>query len=128
MEIKLDNQLLVLSNVYAPNDASQQIKFFQDLNKTLADHSDKNVIIEGDFSCALTPKDRKSVKQVSNKQALTNEIGNICSNVALRDISIESNPQTLSFVFHMARQSIQVPKPTRFFLNHDGFSQCNKRV
>ena len=29
LEIKLDNQNLVLANVYAPNDISQQIKFYQ---------------------------------------------------------------------------------------------------
>ena len=67
LEIKLDNQNLVLANIYAPNDITQQIKFFQGLNQTLNGYSDNNLIIGGDFNCALTPKDRKFVKQGSNK-------------------------------------------------------------
>ena len=100
LEIKLDNQNLVLANVYAPNDIPQQIEFYKDLNQTLREFSDSNLIIGGDFNCALTPKDRKSVKQGSNKYGVINEIGNLCSNFALTDIWRELNPQTLSFTWH----------------------------
>lgn len=99
LEIQLDNQHLVLANVYAPNDASQQVKFFKDLNKTLEDYSETNLIIGGDFNCALTPKDRKSVKQISNKHTVIKEIGRLCSNFALTDIWRDLNPQTLSFTW-----------------------------
>ena len=47
LEIKL-----VLANVYAPNDISQQIKFYQDLNQTPLRFPDSNLIIGGDFNCA----------------------------------------------------------------------------
>ena len=47
MEIKLDNQNLVLANVYAPNDILQQIKFYQNLNQTLRGFSDSNLVIGG---------------------------------------------------------------------------------
>ena len=104
LEIKLDNQNLVLANVYsgAANDIPQQIKFYQDLNQTLRGFSDGNLIIGGDFNCALTPKDRKSVKQGSNKhtQTVINEIGNLCSNFALTDIWRELNLQAQSFTWH----------------------------
>ena len=100
LDIKLDNQNLVLANVYAPNDISQQIKFYQDLNQTLRGFSECNLIIGGDFNCALTPKDRKNVKQRSNKHTVINEIENLCSNFALTDIWRELNPQALSFTWH----------------------------
>ena len=115
LEIKLDNQNLALANVYAPNDISQQIKFYQDLNQTLSGFSDCNLIIGGGFNCALTPKDRKSVKQRSNKPTVINEIEHLCSNFALTDIWRELNPQALSFTWH---DQVQVSKPTRFFPNH----------
>jgi len=99
LEIKLDNQNLVLANAYAPNDIPQQIKFYQDLNQTLSGFSDSNLITGGDFNCALTPKDRKSVKQSSNKHAVINEIGNLCSNFALAEIWRELNLQALSFTW-----------------------------
>ena len=100
LEIKLDNQNLVLANACAPNDISQQSKFYQDLNQTPSGFSDCNLIIGGDFNCALMPKDRKSVKQRSHKHTVTNEIENLCSNFALTDIWRELNPQALSFTWH----------------------------
>ena len=102
LEIKLDNQNLVLANVYAPNDIQQQIKFYQNLYQTLPGFSDRNLIIGGDFNCALTPKDRKStsVKQGSIKHTVINEIGHLCSNFALTGIWREINPQALSFKWH----------------------------
>ena len=92
LEIKLDNQNLVLANVYARNGIPQQIKFYQNSNQTLRGFSDSNLITGGDFNCALTPKDRKSVKRGSNKHTVINEIGNLCSNFALTDIWCELNP------------------------------------
>ena len=100
LEIKLDNQNLVLANVFAPNYIPQQIKFYQNLNQTLRGLSDSNLITGGDFNCALTPKDRKSVKQGSNKHTVINEIRNLCSNFALTDIWRELNPQAQSFTWH----------------------------
>ena len=58
LEIKLGNQNLSLADVYAPNDIPQHIKFYQDLNQTLRGFSDGNLIIGGDFNCALTLKHR----------------------------------------------------------------------
>ena len=52
LKIKLDNQHLVLANVYAPNDIPQQI--------TLS-YSESNLMTGGDFNCVLTPIGRKSV-------------------------------------------------------------------
>ena len=51
LEIKLDNQNLVLANVYAPNDIPQQIKFYQNLNQTLRRFSDSNLITKRQKKC-----------------------------------------------------------------------------
>jgi len=83
---RLSLALLLHNTVYAPNDISQQIKLYQEVNQTLRRFSDSNLIIGGDFNCALTPKARKSAKQGSNKHAVIKEIGNLCSNFALTDI------------------------------------------
>ena len=48
LEIKLDNQNLVLANVYTPNDSPREIKFYKDLNQTLCGLSDSNLIIGGE--------------------------------------------------------------------------------
>ena len=95
-----DYQNLVLANVYAPNDISKQIKFYQDLNQTLRRFSDSTLIIGGDFNCVLMPEDRKSVKQGLKKHTVIKEIGNLCSDFALTDILRELNPQALAFTWH----------------------------
>ena len=75
MDTKLDNRRLVIVNICALNNTSQKIKFFQELNKTLKNYANNNLIIGGDFDCALTPKDRKSVKQATSKHMVIKEIG-----------------------------------------------------
>ena len=100
LDTKLENQHLVLVNIYSPNDTSQQIKFFQELNKTLTNYADNNLIIGGDFNCALTPKDRKSVIQATNKHMVIKEVRNLYSHFHLTDIWRQLNPQTLSFTWH----------------------------
>ena len=75
MDTKLDNRRLVIVNICALNNTSQKIKFFQELNKTLTNYANNNLIIGGDFNCALTPKDRKSVKQATSKHMVIKEIG-----------------------------------------------------
>ena len=102
----------MLVNIYAPNNTSQQIKFFQELNKTLTNYADNNLKIGGDFNCALTPEDRKSVKQATNKHMVIKEIENLCSHFDLTEIWRQLNP---NFVFYMAWQGIQDSEPTGFF-------------
>ena len=58
------------------------------------------MIIGGDFNCALPPKDRKSVKQATNKHMVIKQIGNLCSHFDFTDIWQQLNPQTLSFTWH----------------------------
>ena len=118
LEIKLDNQNLVLANVYAPNDILQQIKFYQNLNQTLRGFSDNNLIIGGDFNCALTPKDRRSVKQGSNKHTVINKIGNPCPNFALTDIWRELNPLAQSFTSTWHDKAFESKSRLDFFSNH----------
>ena len=91
------NNILCLSISTPQNDTLRQIKFFQELNKTLTNYADNNLIIGGHFNCALTPKDRKSVKQATNQYMVIKEIGNLCSHFDRTDIWRQLNPQTLSF-------------------------------
>ena len=45
---------LVLINLYAPNDLSQQVQFFDIITDKLSNYADENIIIGGDFNCSLT--------------------------------------------------------------------------
>ena len=49
-----------LCNIYAPNSQSDQLEFIQELNNCIVDKSEMtNIIIGGDWTCALTKKDKK---------------------------------------------------------------------
>ena len=54
VEVTIYDSTFVLCNVYAPNDISQQKKLFTKLSNILQPYSDKQIIMGGDFNCALT--------------------------------------------------------------------------
>ena len=66
-KLSLDEQAIVLVNIYAPNDANQQVAFFSKLNHLLQEFSQDNIIIGGDFNCALSPKDKLGGTPVTRK-------------------------------------------------------------
>ena len=53
LDVSVDDTRLTLVNIYAPNDLNQQSKFFRSLHRQLQDFSQENVVIGGDFNCAL---------------------------------------------------------------------------
>ena len=89
LDTKLDNQQYLRSK-----------RHFTANKQNLTNYADNNLIIGGDFNCVLPPKDRKSVKQATNKHMVIKEIGNLCSHFDLTDIWRQLNPQILSFTWH----------------------------
>ena len=53
LDLVVDESHIVLVNIYAPNDANQQITFLKDLQSRLAEFPQENIIVAGDFNCAL---------------------------------------------------------------------------
>ena len=70
---KIDKMVLTLISIYAPNDTSQRIKFFQDLDVWIRQYSKdpQNTIIGGDFNCC-DKHDRQSKKSDRSSEALRN--------------------------------------------------------
>ena len=71
---------------YAPNDAKQQRVFFKDLQNHLAEFTQENMIIVGDFNCALTNKDKKGGNPISRKALVIKEIEQLANLFDLKDI------------------------------------------
>ena len=69
----------------------------------------------------LMPKDRKSVKQATNKDMVINQI----SLLMLQPNRHLAQTKSTNFVFYMARQGIQDSEPTGFFLNYTRFSKLH---
>ncbi|CAH3045185.1 unnamed protein product [Porites lobata] len=59
LDLLIDELHLILVNIYAPNDAKQQVTFFKELENQLEDFAQENTIIAGDFNCALSENDKK---------------------------------------------------------------------
>ena len=68
LDLIVDESRIILVNIYAPNDTNQQVAFFKDLQNRLADYAQENIIVAGDFNCALTEKDKKGGNSVACNQ------------------------------------------------------------
>jgi len=68
--ISLDEQAIVLVNIYAPNDANEQVAFFSKLNHFLQEFSHEKIMIGGDFNCALSPKGKLGDTPVTRKASV----------------------------------------------------------
>ena len=49
-DLLIDELHLILVNIYAPNDANQQVTFFKELENQLEDFAQENIIIGGDLT------------------------------------------------------------------------------
>jgi len=58
LDILIADTRNVLANIYAPNDANQQISFFKEIQQ-LQEFSEEIIIIGGDFNCSLAEKYKK---------------------------------------------------------------------
>ena len=82
----LEEKVIVLVNIYAPNDVAQEVSFFKRLNLQLEEFAQDTIVIGGDFYCALTSNDKRVGKPVSKKSTVTQEINTLCDLYNLSDI------------------------------------------
>ena len=78
-DIFLNQIRIVLVNIYAPNDQTQQVLFF---NRLLQQHlepfADEHIVVGGDFNRALTEKDKKGRHPLSKKAPVIKDINQLC--------------------------------------------------
>ena len=91
-KLTTDDSHLILVNIYSPNNVNQQVHFFKDLQNQLQEHPHDNIIIGGDFNCALTQRDKKGGNSVTRKGPVINEINKLCELYDLRDMWRSINP------------------------------------
>ena len=48
LDLVIDEAHLILVNIYAPSDTSQQVAFFKDLENHLSEFAQENLIVAGD--------------------------------------------------------------------------------
>ena len=94
-----DLQRIVLVNIYAPNDANQQVSFFKELQEHLREFSEETIIIGGDFNCTLSEIDKKGGNPNPRKQRVIEEINKLCDLYDLNDSWRVLNPRVEQFTW-----------------------------
>jgi len=107
LDVSIDDSRVTLVNIYAPNDLNQQSKFFKSLNHQLQNFSQQNIIIGGDFNCAMTDKDKKGGNPVAKKALVIKEIEQLCNMYNLVDIWRHINPHLESYTWRNKSHKIQ---------------------
>ena len=124
-KLSLDEHTIVLVNIYAPNDVNQQAAFFSKLNHLLQEFSQDNIIIGGDFNCALSPKDKLGGTSVTRKASVIKEIEKLCESYNLRDIWRILNPDLSRFTWR--NKSLKIQCRLDYFLISDDLCNLTKK-
>ena len=104
---KMNDANLVLMNLYSPNDISQQVQFFDKVMNKLSNYAGENIIVGGDFNCALTESDKIGGKPVENKKRVRDKITQLCDLYDLQDIWREMNPKKKQFTWRDKAYKVQ---------------------
>ena len=106
-DILLNQVRILLVNIYAPNDQTQQVLFFKRLQQHLEPFADEHIVVGGDFNCALTDKDKKGGHPVCKKAPVIKEINQLCCAYNLTDVWRSLNPDLESFTWRNKSFKIQ---------------------
>ena len=111
--IEIDDLKLSLVNIYAPNKIQERKLFFNSLTKKLKIlrqvKNDHEVIIAGDFNCALNPQnDRRNDKgqNVTTPDGGINELQSLIIENNLEDIWRRRNPYQKRYTFFKKNQKL----------------------
>ena len=107
LEVTTHDSSLLLCNVYAPNDNTSQITFFSKLNHTLLQYANMQIILAGDFNCALSSLDKAGGTSIERKQPVIREIFNLCSIHKLQDVWRRQHPSQSQFTWRNNSLKVQ---------------------
>ena len=125
LKLSLEENVIVLVNIYAPNDVAQQVAFFKSLNQQLEEFAQDTIVIGGDFNCALTSNDKRGGKPVSKKSAVIQEINTLCDLYNLSDIWRNLNKEKQCYTWRT--KSFKIQCRLDFFLVSRGLIRLAKK-
>ena len=94
-----DIYAIVLVNIYASNDANQQISFLKEIQQQLQEFPEEIIVIGGDFNCTLAKKDKRGGNNGNRKNLVVEEIKKLCNLYDLNDIWRVLNPEAEEFTW-----------------------------
>ena len=99
LQTTISDTTFELCNIYSPNNSSDQITFFSSILDVLRKRSEFNIIIGGDFNCALTPQDKLGGAAVGRKNNVISEITKLCDLLKLQDVRRYQHPDQAQFTW-----------------------------
>ena len=99
--------ILLEVSLYSPNDNNSQKIFFSKLNDILRDYTDMQIVLGGDFNCALAPLDKTGGTSIERKKAAISEIKHLCKTNNLQDVWRCQNPNQSQFTWRNNSLKIQ---------------------
>ena len=105
VDIKIENQLYTIANIYGPN--NDYPEFFKQFGENLLDFSGENIILAEDFNLVLeVEKDKQGGNPTTHNNALQ-ELDKIIQNLDLGDIWRDLNPESKHFTRRRRKPNIQ---------------------
>ena len=99
LQTTISDTTFQLCNIYSPNNSSDQITFFSSILHVLRKRSEFNIIIGGDFNCALTPQDKLGGAAVGRENNVISEINKLCDLLKLQDVWRYQHPDQAQFTW-----------------------------
>ena len=127
-ETIIDGTKIVLVNIYAPNDATQQVVFLRDVSKEfLIPYANDNLVLGGDFNRTISTLDKNGGRPVDSKKASLNELQSLIKTHNLLDSWRFKNPDQPGFTWANPSMKIQC-RLDYFFISTEAAKRSRKRV
>ena len=99
-ESVIDGTKLFWLNIYAPNDQVQQVQFFRELSTAVLNQVvNENVILGGDFNCALSDIDKRGGRSFKLKKSVIQQINMLTNKFHLLDLWRQKHPSVPGFTW-----------------------------
>ena len=99
-ETIIDGTKIALVNIYAPNNATQQVVFLRDVSKEfLIPYTNDNLVLGGDFNCTISTLDKKGGRPIDSKKASLNKLQSLIKTHSLLDSGRFKNPDQPGFTW-----------------------------
>ena len=101
INFKRENEIYTIINVYAPNSENARIDFFKRLKTWISQYSsnDTNIILLGDFNCALSSQDRYSQTNNVNVDRSSRVLHELIEFIDVSDVWRLCNPNKSGFTW-----------------------------
>ena len=102
VKAKIEDNIFILANIYAPNKDRCSRLFFENLQNHLLEFgisAENNIIIGGDFNCPLNPHMDKKGGILIPRANVASAINDLQTNLNLHDIWRIKNPDVRSFTW-----------------------------